>query len=519
MDILTEAHMIRQHARALGDHPALISEAETLSYAELDERANQVANGLIALGLEPGGRIAILAKNCVAFFELLYGISRAGMTVLPLNWRLAAPELAAILDDAEVECLFFDDAFTESVRRIQALRAGLGHVIRIGGECRDGADYAAWRRSQKRTDPCCPVAPEDVMIQFYTSGTTGAPKGVQISHRASRAMRLMEVAFQGSWADWSANDVAIVALPNFHLSGTSWAVQWLARGATCVLQTQVDPEAFLKAIETHSVTQLFAVPTVIQMMLDSPTIATLDTSSLRNIFYGGMSMPLPLLRRALSVFKCDFIQIYGMTENNGTICYLTPQDHLSGDEQLLRACGRPVAGIDMRICDADGRDVAFGTVGEICIRSPSLMNGYWKRPELDDEVRFGEYYRTGDAGYRDDRGYLYLVDRLKDMIVSGGENIYPAEVERVLLQHPAVAEIAIVGVPDARWGEVLKAVIVRRDSTVTADALMAFARERIAGYKLPKSVDFVQSLPRNANGKILKRELRDRYRTVVGERS
>lgn len=510
--MLTEAQVIAEHARVRAEHVALICGGATLTYAQLDERANQVVNGLLAFGLKPRGRVGILMKNCAEYFELLYGIGRAGMAVLPINWRLAAPEIAFVLDDAEVECLFFDTAFREIVQSVRADRPHLKQAVEIGASGTTGMEYSTWRAVQSRTDPLCNVTADDVMIQFYTSGTTGLPKGVEIPHRSSRAMRIMETAFQGAWADWSADDVAIVALPNFHLSGTSWALQWLARGATCVVQPQVDPEAFLAAIAAHGVTQLFAIPSVIQMMLDSPSIKGLDTSSLRNIFYGGMPMPAPLLKRALSVLKCDFIQIYGMTENNGTVCYLTPDDHLSGDERLLHSCGRPVAGIDMRICDAEGCDVPCGTVGEVCIRSPSLMKGYWKRPRPDGEVQFGEYYRTGDAGYRDDRGYLFLVDRVKDMIVSGGENIYPAEIERVLQEHPAVAEVSVIGVPDARWGEAVKAIIVARDAHIDPAILIAFARDKIAGYKLPKTIDFVDALPRNANGKVLKRALRERYR-------
>ena len=509
--IVTEADALAENAAIRPDHIALIFGEQRTSYRELDERATQIANGLLNIGLDARGRVAILARNSGTYFELLFGIMRAGMATLPLNWRLAAPEITYILQDAAIECLFYEQDFAGIVEAARDQCPALRTAIAIDGF--GEADLTAWRDRQSVSRPKTRSDPDEVMIQFYTSGTTGRPKGVQISHRSSRAMREMEVAQHEDWQAWSSDDVAIVALPNFHLSGTSWALQWLARGATCVVQPQVDPEASLKAIEEHGVTQIMTIPTVVQMMLDHPSFESVDTSSLRNIFYGGMRMPAPLLRRARAALGANFIQIYGMTEHNGSACYLTPSDHIRADvdEELLKSCGRPLPHVSMRIMDAEGREVPMGEVGEVCICSPSMMNGYWNRADLADEIRFGDYYRTGDAGYMNADGYLFLVDRVKDMIVSGGENIYPAEVERILYEHPDVHEVAVIGVPDERWGEAVKAVVVRKRDALTANDVIAFARGRIASYKLPKTVDFVDTLPRNANGKIVKRDLRARY--------
>ena len=509
--IITEADRLVEHASIRPDHIALIFGKERTSYRQLDERATRIANGLSGLGLTPKGRVAVLARNSGVYFELLFGIMRAGMTILPLNWRLAAPEIIYILQDAGIECLFYEQDFAAIVDAAREQCRTLRTTMAIDG--RDRSGLTAWRDRQPISRPEIHPDPEDVMIQFYTSGTTGHPKGVQISHRSSRAMREMEVAGQEDWQSWSSDDVAIVALPNFHLSGTSWALQWLARGATCVIQPQVDAEASLNAIEEHGVTQIMTIPTAIQMMLDHPRFESIDTSSLRNIFYGGMRMPAPLLRRARAALSASFIQIYGMTEHNGSVCYLTPSDHIraDADEDLLKSCGRPLPHVSMRIMDADGRDLPAGQVGEVCISSPSLMNGYWNRADLAGEVMFGHHYRTGDAGYINAEGYLFLVDRVKDMIVSGGENIYPAEVERILHEHPDVHEVAVIGVPDERWGEAVKAVVVCKGDALTAEDVIDFARGRIASYKLPKTVDFVDALPRNANGKIVKRDLRARY--------
>lgn len=509
--IVTEADALADNAAIRPDQVALIFGEERIGYGLLDQRATQIANGLLSLDLTPKGRVAILSRNSATYFELLFGIMRAGMTTLPLNWRLAAPEILYILDDAQIECLFYEEAFAAVVDAARAQCPGLRTAISIDGVGDDA--MTTWRDGQSSVRPDVRPDPEDVMIQFYTSGTTGHPKGVQISHRSSRAMRVMEVGKHEDWQQWTSADVAIVALPNFHLSGTSWALQWLARGATCVVHPQVDAQASLEAIEAHGVTQIMTIPTVVQMMLDHPSFANTDTSSLRNVFYGGMRMPAPLLRRAREALGTNFIQIYGMTEHNGSACYLTPADHVHADqdEELLKSCGRPLLNVSMRIMDSEGQEVPLGEVGEVCLSSPSLMNGYWNRPDIADEVMFGDYYRTGDAGYRNADGYLFLVDRVKDMIVSGGENVYPAEIERILYEHPAVVEVAVIGVPDERWGEAVKAVVVRNSDDLTAEDVIAFARGKIASYKLPKTVDFIDALPRNANGKILKRDLRAHY--------
>jgi acyl-CoA synthetase (AMP-forming)/AMP-acid ligase II len=510
---ITEADNLRQHGHLRPEHPAIIFGDRVTSYGELDRRASQVANGLLALQLTRPGRVAILAKNSSDFFELLFGILKAGLTVLPVNWRLAPPEIEFILKDAEVEAVFVGEEFAILVPGLRQQCPALAHVFVIEGVSsretpHHEKSFATWRDARSDVDPDVPADPEDIMILFYTSGTTGDPKGVQISHRSSKQMRAMEVQAGEDWMQYTSADVAIVALPNFHLSGTSWALQWLARGATCVVQEQVDAEAFLLAIPRYRVTHLFAVPTVIDMMLSSQALAGLDLSSLRVVYYGAAPMPPTLLQRALAALRCSFVQIYGMTESNGAVCYLTPTDHTAGDEQLLKSCGRPLPAIDLRILNAQGQEAAPGEVGEICIRSPSLMSGYWRRESLCEGLFHGDHFRTGDAGYRNRDGYLFLVDRIKDMIISGGENIYPAEIERALLQHPGVGDAAVVGVPDPRWGESVVAVVVRRTADLSERAITDWVRERIAAYKAPKRVLFVDALPRNASGKVLKRVLR-----------
>jgi acyl-CoA synthetase (AMP-forming)/AMP-acid ligase II len=508
--MITEADTIRHLATIQPDHTAMIFNGKRTSYRELDRRASQVAAGIAEVGVPVQKRVGILAKNSDEYFELFFGLVRANRIALPINWRLAVPEIAFILQDAEVTILFIDASFRHLAPELQTLAPGLRKIIILGDA--DSADSFRTWRDRHSAESVSPVAdPSDVMIQFYTSGTTGKPKGVQITHYSSQQMRLLEVAAGDDWAKWGPTDVAAVALPNFHLSGTSWSLQWFARGATCVVQEQVDPGLFLQAIQTYGVTHLFAVPTVLGLMLEHPLRHSTDFSSLKLIFYGGAPISPQLLDKCLQAFSCDFIQLYGMTETNGVVCFLSPADHKSGREYLLKSCGKPYPMADLRIMDGSGRELPADKIGEICVKTPAIMKGYWKREVASSDLAHGEFYRTGDAGYKDKEGYVFLVDRLKDMIVSGGENIYPAEIEHVLLDLPGIKEIAVIGVPDDRWGEAAMAIVVRLDPALSEQDILAFARKRIAGYKIPKSVKFIEALPRNAAGKVLKRQLRDEW--------
>jgi fatty-acyl-CoA synthase len=507
--LATEADTLRRNARKFADRGATIYGSRRLTYAELNSLANQVANGLVK---EVGGRqrrIAFLARNSDLFFEALFGIAKAAHVSLPVNWRLSAPEIAYILRDAGARFLFLDPDFEDILPELRSNGVELDHIIVLGASNAGNAAYTPWRDSHSDRDPLVTVEPDDTFIQMYTSGTTGHPKGAEITHRSSMMMRVVEASSGEPWTKWDESDIAIVQMPNFHVAGTSWALQWLARGATCVIQTQVNPREMLEAIEKHGVTQLFAVPTVLQMMLDDETCTSHDFSRLKLIHYGASPIP-PLLMRRLSIFGCDLVQYYGMTETNGVVSFLSPDMHRTGDPKILLSVGRPYPALDIRIIDDSGAELPRGTTGEICIRTPAMMKGYWNRPEDSTASRHGDYHRSGDAGYMTQDGLLYIVDRVKDMIISGGENIYPAEVERTLCEHPAVREVAAVGVPDPKWGESVKAVVVAKQN-VTAEELSAFLSGKLARYKMPKTYEFVAELPRNAAGKVLKRELRRRY--------
>ena len=507
--LATEADTPRRNARKFANRTATIYGSRRLTYAELDALANRVANGLLAEVKGRQQRIAFLARNSDLFFETLFGIAKAGHVSLPVNWRLSPAEIAYILRDAGARFLFADPDFEPVLAELASLGVEIGRVVVFGTSKVGNTDYSAWRDSNLPRDPLVAVHPDDTFIQMYTSGTTGHPKGAEITHRASMMMRVVELSSADPWTKWDEADVAIVQMPNFHVAGTSWALQWLARGATCVIQTQVNPREMLEAIEAHGVTHIFAVPTVLQMMLDDETCASRDFSRLKLIHYGASPIPPPLMRR-LSIFGSDLVQYYGMTETNGVVSFLSPDLHRSGNPDILHSVGRPYPALDIRIMDASGSELPRGVIGEICIRTPAIMKGYWNRPADTAASRHGNYHRSGDAGYMTADGFLYIVDRVKDMIISGGENIYPAEVERVLCEHPDVREVAVVGVPDSKWGESVKAAIVAKRS-VTAEELTTFLSGKLARYKMPKSYEFVAELPRNAAGKVLKRELRKRY--------
>ena len=508
-EIRTVADIPRHHARVRPNDVAVTFEGRETSYARLNEASNLVANGFLRAGLKPQTRIAVLDKNSDHFFEILFGASKANCVVVAVNWRLAPPEILYVINDAEADVLFVGPEFFSIIEGIVDRLPRLKKIIALGGS-RDGwQDYVQWRDEQDVGDPFLEVDPSDVSLQMYTSGTTGYPKGAQLTN--NNLLTLLPVSM-AEWGAWSEGEVNLVCMPLFHIGGTGWALIGFYAGAKTVVTREVVPAELIRIVAALRVTRLFVVPALILFLLQAPESAEADFSSVKQILYGASPMPLELLRRAIATFNCPFAQVYGLTETTGGITHLSAEDHDSQTGNRARSCGKPHSGIELKIVDGAGRDVSIGTVGEIICRSAQNMKGYWNLPEETSRAIQGEWLHTGDAGYLDEAGYLYIHDRVKDMIVSGGENIYPAEVENALFSHPAIVDAAVIGVPDETWGEAVKAIVVKKvGADVTADEIIAFARERIAHYKAPKSVDFVASLPRNPSGKILKRALREPY--------
>jgi fatty-acyl-CoA synthase len=504
--------VVRALASSCGTSIAFEFEGRQTSFAELDVLTNRVANALIALGLHRHERIAYLGKNSDIYFELLLGAMKANVVMTPVNWRLAAPEIAFIVADCRAPVLFVGPECVAQLRSIRDQLPELRMIIATEGGAPEWQDYAAWRDAQDADDPKVGIDRQDVAIQLYTSGTTGRPKGAMLSH--ANLLNLVESGDgeRSDWNRWTADDVSLVAMPIFHIGGTGWGLLGLYHGAKGVVAREFDPTKVLDFIEHARITKLFMVPAAMQFVVRQPRARSVDFSRLKYILYGASPIPAALLKECIEVFGCGFVQVYGMTETTGSIVALPPEDHVEGLERM-RSAGKALPGVELAILDHDGMRLPSGEVGEIATRSGSNMVGYWNLPEATAKtISRDGWLRTGDAGYLDKDGYLYIHDRIKDMIISGGENIYPAEVESAVCDHPDVAEAAVVGVPDDIWGEAVKAIVVLKPGKqMTAPDIISFVRSRIAAFKAPKTVDFIDALPRNASGKLLRRHLRDPY--------
>jgi long-chain acyl-CoA synthetase len=497
--------VIRRHAAQRPDVVALRHGERELRYGELDERSNRLAQALLERGVGAGTRVAYLDRSSPEVVELLFAASKIGAVLVPLNWRLAPPELAAVLADAQAPVLIAGPAFREVAGDVLERMSPAPRLVVVG------EDYERWLAAHDPRDPGGRGDAGDVIVQMYTSGTTGVPKGVLTTHGN------LAVTAQTSlrWGFDQAS-VSLTPLPMFHIGGIGWAYCGLWHGATTVLVSDFAAEAVLDVVEHRRVTNAVLVPTMLQMLTAVPGAAERDYSALRAIAYGAAPITTTVLKASLRTFGCALFGLYGLTESTGGVVALEPEDHDPGGprEHLLRSAGRPYPWVELRIADpASARPLGPGEVGEVWLRGPNVTPGYFNRPiETAAALTPDGWLRTGDGGYVDEDGFLFLTDRIKDMIVSGGENVYPVEIEEALAQHADVADVAVIGVPHPHWGEAVKALVVPRAGARPAAAdLIAFARGRLAGYKLPRSVDFVAELPRTPSGKVLKRELRDRY--------
>ncbi len=504
--------IVRERALHLGSKPAFVFQGRSTTFAAFDRRTDRVAQALLASGIKVGDRVAFVGKNSDSYFELLIGSAKMGAVTVPVNWRLAPPEVASILADAQAKLVLVGPGFVEATAAVSSILPSDILYVSAEGRHEPWADWEEWVAVQPFAPPASRAAPGDVVLQLYTSGTTGRPKGVMLTHANFTSNYHADLTHDLGWNRWDDGDSSLLAMPVSHISGSGWGLVSLSRGATCHIHPQFDLDATFDTLEQHRISKVFLVPAALQMLVRHPRAATADFSCIRHMAYGASPMPVALLRECIDVLKTGFVQMYGMTETTGTIVAMPPEDHVDPASPRLRAAGRALPWVEIKVVGPDGEALPTGRVGEVVTRSSLNMAGYWQLPEQTSRTVRDGWVHTGDAGYLDQDGYLFIHDRLKDMIISGGENIYPAEVESALSEHPGIAEVAVIGVPDERWGEAVKAVVVLHpDAQVSAEALIGWARERIAGFKAPQSIDFADALPRNGAGKLLKRELRDKY--------
>ncbi len=509
----TLGDVVRYFSCDRGAAVALSFEGRETTYAALDRQSNRAANALLMAGLTKDQRICYLGKNCDHYFELFFGAAKMGAVMTPINWRLAAPEISYIINDSGTPILFVGPEFTGLVQNLRDEMANVKTIVAMEGGVEGWPSYERWRDAQADSDPDVAISTKDIVIQLYTSGTTGRPKGAMLKHENFTATRAIMKASGIAWNVWTADDVSLVAMPVSHIGGTGWGLMGLYYGAKSVVAREFNPHAVLDFIEKEQISKMFLVPAAIQIVLRDPRARTTNYSRMKFMMYGASPIPLDLLREGVEVFGCGFVQMYGMTETTGTIVALPPEDHKPEGTPRMRAAGKPLPNVEIAILDEAGNHLSQGQVGEIATRSPWNMVGYWNLPVATTETIDGNgWLRTGDAGYIDEDGYVYIHDRVKDMIISGGENVYPAEVESAVFGHPDVADVAVIGVPDEKWGEAVKAMVVPKPGAKpSAQDIIAFARTRVAAFKAPKSVAFIEALPRNASGKILRRELREPF--------
>jgi acyl-CoA synthetase (AMP-forming)/AMP-acid ligase II len=487
------------------DREAVRYGQQSWTWAQVADRIRRNAAAQLVEGLRPGDRVAYLDKNHPAALETALACAIVGTANAVVNFRLAPDEIRYIINDAEAQVVFVGTEFLPVLQKLRDELPTVRRVVVVGGE---QDEYEDWLAAQEPIGPVEALPPDTCFLQLYTSGTTGFPKGAMLTNTSltAHAESVADITELGG------ESVAMVPMPLFHVGGSAWALVAMYHGAKTVVVREIAPVALLDEIVEQRVSHAFLVPAVFGFLLQVPDVAERDYSAVRALIYGASPMPLPLLRRSLEAFGTDFFQVYGMTEASGGVVVLGAEEHRDrANEHRLTSAGKAVSGVELAIVDpVSGEHLGPDQRGEVWVRSAQLMSGYWHKPEADAATLTPDgWLRSGDAGYLDADGYLYIADRIKDMIISGGENVYPAEIERVLAEYPDVAEVAVIGVPDEKWGEVGMAVVVAAPGTsVDPDALLAHCREHLASFKCPRSVSVVGELPRNATGKVLKRELR-----------
>jgi len=502
----------RRNAKLYPKKAAVVENDIEINFYDLNRRVNRLANALSGFGLKKGDKVAVLNNNCYQYVELYFALAKAGTPVVPLNYRSSKEELTYILNHSEARMLIFGNKYSGMVEDIKGEASDIKRYVCIDSKIPGAENYEDMIGRASEAEPDVQLDEDDGVVLGYTGGTTGLPKGVVTTHKnivTSCYNCALEIMMP-------PDSVYLNAPPMFHAGDAMGMFGFSFVGATNVVMGVFSPEDVLKNIQKHRVTHPLFVPAMIMFILQFPEIDKYDTSSLDTILYGTAPMPIKPLKKAMEVFGCKFLQVYGSTETFVPISMLKPEDHvLEGsqeDFQRMESAGREVIGVEVRVVNNDDRDVKTGKIGEIVVRGNNVMKEYWRAPELTEGALRNSWYHTGDMGMMDDENYIFIVDRKKDMIISGGENIYPKEIENLLLRHPAVQETAVIGVPHDVWGEEVKALVIKKESAeLTEEELIEYCKGSLPGYKCPRSFEFRKEFPRSSAGKVLKKALREEY--------
>jgi acyl-CoA synthetase (AMP-forming)/AMP-acid ligase II len=510
---MNTAEFLTISAAIVPDREALVCDGTRLTYMEMQERVNRLANALADLGVKRGSKVAIMALNSPQYIETYYACAKLGATFVPLNYRAKREELTYMVNNSEASVFFVGERYLELTAAIRGELKGIRHFICYDARPRGMQNYEDVLARYEPEEIFVDIQDDDPTILMYTSGTTALPKGVVLTYLSLSVYVTNTV----EPANPETHDVMLLSVPVYHVAGVTAIMSSIWGGRTLAVLPQFDPHAWLEAVQREKVTHSFVVPTMIKRIMEEPDFDKYDLSSLRLLAYGAAPMPYEVIRKAVGVFKCGLMNAYGQTESTSTLTYLGPEDHvIEGTEEekkkkmeRLKSVGRTMEDVQMGIMDPQGNLLPPGQEGEIVATGARLMTGYWKREEETAEALVDGWLHTGDVGWIDEDGYLFITGRTKDLIIRGGENISPGEIEAVLEQHPKVEEAAVFGVPDVEWGEEVKAVVVLRPSLVaTADEIIQHAKGHLSSFKAPKYVAFVEELPRNYLGKVLKTELR-----------
>ena len=512
----TFADLIFRNALLNPDGEAFVSGSERISFRHFNERVNSLLHALGTLSVKKGEVIGILSWNRLEYPELFGAAMKGGFVLAHFNPRLKGDELVHVINDSTTRVLFLGPEFIDVVDAIRQKIPEIETCVSFGGPQGKIMGYAHLVDGHRNEEPVSHVSKADPLVIFYTSGTTGTPRGALYTHRQKMENTLIKALDLGL----EPGDRHLVVLPMFHIGGDSHIWPFFLTGGCNVLlpRPSFDPVEALQTIARERITDVHIVPTQLISLLNVPDVEQYDLPTLKRIWYAASPMPVEVLKKGLSVFGPIFYQGYGQTESGPHTTVLNKAAHRAAMESkdkmnVLESCGQPCIGVHMRVVDDKDRDLLPGQIGEIIVRSERIMSAYWRKPEDTEKTVRDGWLRTGDMGYYDEKGFIYIADRKKDMIVTGGENVYPKEVEEVLYKHGAVAEAAVIGIPDPYWVESVHALVVlKAGAEATEDEIVEFCKARIASYKAPKSVEFTASLPKNPQGKILKRELKKKFR-------